>query len=124
MRTELVRHSNGTSGTGAVVAAIAQTGLGTKGQGLRATELQGNAAAEGDWGPLSGGNIAVLYWVAGCGDRRAAIHLRTCFNRSVLTIVCRIALGIRIPLVSSVTPPCLSNVACYQVMEAGLDRAP
>ena len=60
VRTELAKHSNGTSSTGAVAAAIAQTGLGTTGQGLRATELQGNATAEGEGGPLSGGNIAAL----------------------------------------------------------------
>ena len=60
VRTELAKHSNGTSSTSAAAAAIAQTGLGTTGQGLRATELQGNAAAEGEGGPLSGGNIAAL----------------------------------------------------------------
>ncbi|KAH9031674.1 SWIRM-domain-containing protein [Lactarius pseudohatsudake] len=60
VRTELAKHSNGTTSTGAVAAAIAQTGLGTTGQGLRATELQGNATAEGEGGPLSGGNIAAL----------------------------------------------------------------
>ena len=60
VRTELTKHSNGTSSTGAVAAAIAQTGLGTTGQGLRATDLQGNAPAEGEGGPLSGGNIAAL----------------------------------------------------------------
>ncbi|KAI9438582.1 SWIRM-domain-containing protein [Lactarius indigo] len=60
VRTELAKHSNGTSTTGAVAAAIAQTGLGTTGQGLRATELQGNTTVEGEGGPLSGGNIATL----------------------------------------------------------------
>lgn len=60
VRTELAKHSNGTSSTGAVAAAIAQTGMGTTGQGLRATELQGNATVEGEGGPLSGGNIAAL----------------------------------------------------------------
>jgi SWI/SNF related-matrix-associated actin-dependent regulator of chromatin subfamily C len=60
VRTELAKHSNGTSSTSAVAAAIAQTGLGITGQGLRATELQGNATAEGEGGPLSGGNIAPL----------------------------------------------------------------
>ena len=60
VRTELAKHSNGTSSAGVVAAAIGQTGLGTSGQGLRATELQGNATTEGEGGPLSGGNIAAL----------------------------------------------------------------
>jgi len=60
VRTELAKHLNGTSSTSAVAAAIAQTGLGTTGQGLRATELQNNATTEGEGGPLSGGNIAAL----------------------------------------------------------------
>jgi len=60
VRTELAKHSNGTSSTGAVAAAISQTGLGTTGQGLRAAEVQGAAVAESEGGPLSGGNIATL----------------------------------------------------------------
>ncbi len=60
VRTELAKHSNGTNSAGAVAAAVAQTGLGTTGQGLRAAEVQGNAAAESEGGPLSGGNIAAL----------------------------------------------------------------
>ncbi|KAI0252518.1 SWIRM domain-containing protein [Lactifluus subvellereus] len=60
VRAELARHSNGTGSAGAVAAAVAQTGLGTTGQGLRATEVQGGATAEGEGGPLGGGNIAAL----------------------------------------------------------------
>ena len=61
VRAELAKHSNGTSSAGAAVtAAVAQTGFGTTGQGLRAAEVQGNATAESDGGPLSGGNIAAL----------------------------------------------------------------
>jgi len=60
VRTELAKHSNGTSSTGAVAAAVSQTGLGTTGQGLRAAEVQGAAVAESEGGPLSGGNIATL----------------------------------------------------------------
>jgi SWI/SNF related-matrix-associated actin-dependent regulator of chromatin subfamily C len=60
VRTELAKHSNGTNSAGAVAATVAQTGLGTTGQGLRAAEVQGNAAAESEGGPLSGGNIAAL----------------------------------------------------------------
>ena len=61
VRTELAKHSNGTNtSAGGVATAVAQTGLGTTGQGLRAAEVQGNAAAESEGGPLSGGNIAAL----------------------------------------------------------------
>ena len=60
VRAELARHSNGTSSAGAVAAAVAQTGLGNVGQGLRAAEVQGNAVAESEGGPLSGGNILTL----------------------------------------------------------------
>ncbi|KAI0298660.1 SWIRM-domain-containing protein [Multifurca ochricompacta] len=60
VRAELARHSNGTSSAIAVAATVAQTGVGSTGQGLRATEVQGTAAAEGEGGPLSGGNIAAL----------------------------------------------------------------
>ncbi|KAI0278047.1 SWIRM domain-containing protein [Russula aff. rugulosa BPL654] len=60
VRAELARHSNGTSSAGAVAAAVAQTGLGNVGQGLRATEVQGNAIAESEGGPSSGGNILSL----------------------------------------------------------------
>jgi SWI/SNF related-matrix-associated actin-dependent regulator of chromatin subfamily C len=58
VRAELGRHSNGTSSAGAVAAAVAQTGLGNVGQGLRAAEVQGNAESEG--GPSNGGNILSL----------------------------------------------------------------
>ena len=62
VRAELARHSNGTGSAGAVAAAVAQTGLGNVGQGLRATEVQGNGnvLAESEGGPLSGGNILTL----------------------------------------------------------------
>jgi SWI/SNF related-matrix-associated actin-dependent regulator of chromatin subfamily C len=60
VRAELARHSNGTASAGAVAAAVAQTGLGNVGQGLRAAEVQGNANAESEGGPLSGGNILTL----------------------------------------------------------------
>jgi SWI/SNF related-matrix-associated actin-dependent regulator of chromatin subfamily C len=60
VRAELARHSNGTSSAGAVAAAVAQTGLGTVGQGLRAAEVQGNAIAESEGGPSNGGNILSL----------------------------------------------------------------
>lgn len=60
VRAELARHSNGTASAGAVAAAVAQTGLGNVGQGLRAAEVQGNAISEGEGGPLSGGNILTL----------------------------------------------------------------
>lgn len=60
VRAELARHSNGTGSAGAVAAAVAQTGLGNVGQGLRAAEVQGNAIAESEGGPLSGGNILTL----------------------------------------------------------------
>jgi len=60
VRAELAKHSNGTSSVGAVASAVVQTGLGTTGQGLRAAEVQGNATAESDGGPLSGGTIAAL----------------------------------------------------------------
>ena len=60
VRAELARHSNGTASAGAVAAAVAQTGLGNVGQGLRAAEVQGNAVAESEGGPLSGGNILTL----------------------------------------------------------------
>jgi SWI/SNF related-matrix-associated actin-dependent regulator of chromatin subfamily C len=60
VRAELARHSNGTGSAGAVAAAVGQTGLGTTGQGLRATEVQGGATAEGEGAPLGGGNIAAL----------------------------------------------------------------
>ena len=60
VRAELARHSNGTSSAGAVAAAVAQTGLGNVGQGLRATEVQGNAITESEGGPSSGGNILSL----------------------------------------------------------------
>jgi hypothetical protein len=58
VRAELTRHSNGTSSAGAVAAAVAQTGLGNVGQGLRAAEVQGNTESEG--GPSNGGNILSL----------------------------------------------------------------
>jgi SWI/SNF related-matrix-associated actin-dependent regulator of chromatin subfamily C len=60
VRTELARHSNGTGSAGAVAAAVAQTGLGNVGQGLRAAEVQGSANAESEGGPLNGGNILTL----------------------------------------------------------------
>ena len=60
VRAELARHSNGTSSAGAVAAAVAQTGLGNVGQGLRATEVQGNALAESEGGPSNGANILSL----------------------------------------------------------------
>jgi SWI/SNF related-matrix-associated actin-dependent regulator of chromatin subfamily C len=60
VRAELARHANGTGSASAVATVVAQTGLGTTGQGLRATEVQGGAIAEGEGGPLSGGNIAAL----------------------------------------------------------------
>jgi SWI/SNF related-matrix-associated actin-dependent regulator of chromatin subfamily C len=60
VRADLARHLNGTSSAGAVAAAVAQTGLGNVGQGLRAAEVQGNAVAESEGGPLSGGNILTL----------------------------------------------------------------
>ena len=60
VRAELARHSNGTSSAGAVAATVAQTGLGNVGQGLRAAEVQGNAIAESEGGPLNGGNILSL----------------------------------------------------------------
>ena len=60
VRAELARHSNGTGSAGAVAAAVAQTGLGNVGQGLRATEVQGNAIAESEGGPSNGGNILSL----------------------------------------------------------------
>lgn len=60
VRAELARHSNGTGSAGAVAAAVAQTGLGSVGQGLRATEVQGNAIAESEGGPSNGGNILSL----------------------------------------------------------------
>ncbi|KAI9509272.1 SWIRM-domain-containing protein [Russula earlei] len=60
VRAELAKHSIGASSVGAVATAVAQTGLGTTGQGLRAAEVQGNATAESEAGPLSGGNIAAL----------------------------------------------------------------
>lgn len=60
VRAELGRHTNGTSGAGAVAAAVAQTGLGNVGQGLRAAEVQGNAITESEGGPSSGGNILSL----------------------------------------------------------------
>jgi SWI/SNF related-matrix-associated actin-dependent regulator of chromatin subfamily C len=60
VRAELTRHSNGTSTAGAVAAVVTQSGLGTTGQGLRATEVHGSAIAESEGGPLGGGNIAAL----------------------------------------------------------------
>jgi SWI/SNF related-matrix-associated actin-dependent regulator of chromatin subfamily C len=60
VRAELARHSNGTSSAGAVAAAVAQTGLGNVGQGLRAAEVQGNAIAESEGGPSNGANILSL----------------------------------------------------------------
>jgi SWI/SNF related-matrix-associated actin-dependent regulator of chromatin subfamily C len=60
VRAELGRHSNGTSSAGAVAAAVAQTGLGNVGQGLRAAEVQGNAITESEGGPSNGGNILSL----------------------------------------------------------------
>ncbi len=60
VRAELARHSNGTGSAGAVAAAVAQSGLGNVGQGLRAAEVQGNAIAESEGGPLNGGNILPL----------------------------------------------------------------
>ena len=60
VRAELARHSNGTSSAGAVAAVVAQTGLGNVGQGLRATEVQGNAIAESEGGPSNGANILSL----------------------------------------------------------------
>jgi SWI/SNF related-matrix-associated actin-dependent regulator of chromatin subfamily C len=60
VRAELARHSNGTASAGAVAAAVAQTGLGNVGQGLRAAEVQSNAIADSEGGPLSGGNILTL----------------------------------------------------------------
>jgi SWI/SNF related-matrix-associated actin-dependent regulator of chromatin subfamily C len=60
VRAELAKHSNGTSSASAVAASAAQANLGTTGQGLRAAEVQSNAATDGDGGPLSGGNIAAL----------------------------------------------------------------
>jgi SWI/SNF related-matrix-associated actin-dependent regulator of chromatin subfamily C len=60
VRAELARHSNGTTSAGAVAAAVAQTGLGNVGQGLRAAEVQGNAIAESEGGPSNGANILSL----------------------------------------------------------------
>ena len=60
VHAELARHSNSTSSAGAVAAAVAQTGLGNVGQGLRATEVQGNAIAESEGGPSNGWNILSL----------------------------------------------------------------
>jgi SWI/SNF related-matrix-associated actin-dependent regulator of chromatin subfamily C len=60
VRAEISKHQNGTSSMGTVAAAVAQIGLGTTGQGLRAAEVQGNAIAESEGGPVSGGNIAAL----------------------------------------------------------------
>jgi SWI/SNF related-matrix-associated actin-dependent regulator of chromatin subfamily C len=60
VRAEISKHQNGTSSMGTVAATVAQTGLGTTGQGLRAAEVQGNTVAESDGGPVSGGNIAAL----------------------------------------------------------------
>lgn len=62
VRTELGKHNQGSSTPGALNAATsqAQSALNQSGQGARVSEVPGGAPAQGDMGPVSGGNVAQL----------------------------------------------------------------
>ncbi|KAI8976689.1 Smarcc1 protein [Trametes punicea] len=60
VKSELAKHG-AAPGTGlAHAVAQAQAGLSTSGQGTKVSEVQDGAPAEGDMGPVSGGNVAQL----------------------------------------------------------------
>ncbi|KAI0631026.1 Smarcc1 protein [Trametes polyzona] len=60
VKAEIAKH--GPTPTPAVTNAVAQAqaGLGASGQGTKVSEVPGGAPAEGDGGPVSGGNVAQL----------------------------------------------------------------
>ncbi|PCH35218.1 SWIRM-domain-containing protein [Wolfiporia cocos MD-104 SS10] len=62
VRAELSKHANG-SGTPAALAAVAgqaQSALVASGQATRVTEVPGGAPADGNMGPVTGGNVMQL----------------------------------------------------------------
>ncbi|EIW55293.1 Smarcc1 protein [Trametes versicolor FP-101664 SS1] len=60
VKSELAKHGATPNPGLANAVAQAQTGLGVSGQGTKVNEVQGGAPADGDQGPVSGGNIAQL----------------------------------------------------------------